>query len=121
MKKGLVISFILTAIGVVLAGGFQISVEPGPDINSALIVKTFGCYTPSDAELTGTAEGIIRGERKTVGLNFKHSKKGIFTVAKQWPDEGVWVITIKAQYRGLISNAIVEVDSRSNAVLGKGK
>jgi hypothetical protein len=121
MKKGLIFSFVLLIAAVVFAGGFQISVEAGKNKEAALIVKTFGCHTPSDAELTGVAEGIVNGNRKSVKLNFKHDKKGVFSVAKQWGDEGVWVVVIKGKYNGMNSNVIVEIDSRSNLKLAKGE
>jgi hypothetical protein len=120
MKKGLIFSFVLLIAAFVFAGGFQISVEAGKSRSAALIVKTFGCHTPSDAELKGVAEGIVNGERKSVKLNFKHDKKGIFSVAKQWSDEGVWVVVIKGKYNGMISNAVVEIDSESNSKLAGG-
>ncbi len=121
MKKGLIIPLVLFIAAIAFAGGFQLSVESGSSRSEALIVKTFGCHVPSDAKLTGTAEGIVNGERKTVNLQFKHDEKGIFTVAKQWADEGVWVITIRGKYNGMNSNAIIEVDSKSNLKLAKGE
>jgi len=121
MKKGLIIPLVFFIAAIVFAGGFQLSVESGSGRSEALIVKTFGCHVPSDAKLIGTAEGIVKGERKTVKLQFKHNQKGVFTIAKQWADEGVWVITIRGKYNGMNSNAIVEVDSKSNLKLAKGE
>jgi hypothetical protein len=121
MKKGLIIPLILLIAAIAFAGGFQLSVESGQSRNEVLIVKTFGCHVPSDAKLSGTAEGIVNGERKTINLQFKHDKKGVFTIAKQWIDEGVWVITIKGKYNGMNSNAIVEIDPKSNLKLAKGE
>ena len=121
MKKGFVIPLVLFITALVFAGGFHISVESGSGRNEALIVKTFGCHTPSDAKLTGIAEGIVNGERKTIKLQFKHDKKGVFTVAKQWNDEGVWVVSIKGYYNEINSVAIIEIDSRSNMKFAKGE
>lgn len=121
MKKGLIIPLVLFIAAIAFAGGFQLSVESGSSRSEALIVKTFGCHVPSDAKLSGTAEGIVNGERKTVNLQFKHDKKGVFTIAKQWADEGVWIVTIRGKYNGMTSNAIVEIDSKSNLKLAKGE
>ena len=121
MKKGLIIPLVLFIIAGAFAGGFQLSVESGSNRNEALIIKTFGCHVPSDAKLSGTADGIVNGERKTVNLQFKHNQKGVFTVAKQWTDEGVWVITVRGKYNGMTSNAIVEIDSKTNLKLAKGE
>lgn len=62
MKKGIVIPLVLFIAVFVFAGGFQLSVESGSNRNEALIIKPFGCHTPSDAKLNGTAEGIVNGE-----------------------------------------------------------
>jgi len=121
MKKVIIIPFVLLIIAKTIAGGFQLSVEAGSNRNEALIVKTFGCHVPDDAKLIGTADGIVNGERKTVELRIKHDGKGIFSVAKQWINEGVWVITIKGTYNGMIANAIVQVDAKSNLRLAKGE
>ena len=121
MKKGIIVPLVLIIAAIAFAGGFQLSVESGSNRNEALIVKTFGCHVPSDAKLIGTAEGIVNGERKTVKLTFKHNQKGVFTIAKQWEDEGVWVIVITGNYNGMTSNAIVEIDSKSNQKFAKGE
>lgn len=121
MKKGIIIPLVFLIAAIAFAGGFQLSVESGSNRNEVLIVKTFGCHTPSDAKLTGIAEGIVNGERKTISLKFKHNQKGVFTVAKQWEDDGVWVILVKGNYNGMDSNAIVEVDSKSNKMFASGK
>ncbi len=120
MKRMLIIAIILSA-QIIFAGGFKISIESGSNRSETLIIKTLGCYTPSDAKLIGTAYGIVNGEKKTIDLNFTHNKKGIFKVAKQWNDEGEWVIIIKGNYNGHISNAIVQLDKKSNLMLSKGK
>jgi hypothetical protein len=120
MKKRMLIAVVLFISAIVIAGGFQISVESGSTREKAIIIKTFGCHTPSDAEITGTAEGIVDGKRRSIKLNFNHDKKGVFTAAKQWSDEGAWIIIIEARYNGMNSNAIVEIDSESNSDFAKG-
>lgn len=69
MKNEAIILFVLLITGIAFSGGFQLSVEPGKNKNEAWVVKTFGCHNPSDATISGTAEGIINGERKSVSLN----------------------------------------------------
>lgn len=107
------------------AGGFHISVKKTNGENTAyaknvmLVVQPFGCHKPTDAQVTGTAEGIINGTRKTIELKFVKTGNGESTLTKQWPDEGVWVIAINASYNDAKSSALVEVGTDYNLVLSK--
>ena len=107
------------------AGGFHISVKKTNGESTAyaknvmLVVQPFGCHKPTDAEITGTAEGIINGTRKTIELKFVKNNNGESTLTKQWPDEGVWVIAINASYNDAKSSALVEVGADYNLVHSK--
>ncbi|QQS36077.1 MAG: hypothetical protein IPM56_17850 [Ignavibacteriales bacterium] len=107
------------------AGGFHISVKKSNGENSAyaknvmLVVQPFGCHQPTDAEVSGTAEGIVNGTRKTIDLKFVRNDKGESTLTKQWPDEGVWVIAINASYNNAKSSALVEIGTDYNLVRAK--
>jgi hypothetical protein len=105
-----------------IAGGFYISVRlnNGDKTSYAkdvlLIVKPFGCHKPNDANIWGTAEGIINGTRKSFELKFQKTGNGEFTIVKQWSDEGVWVLAINAAYNNSERSAIVEVGTNYNLV-----
>lgn len=107
------------------AGGFHISVKKtNGEVtayakNVMLIVQPFGCHKPTDAQISGTAEGIVNGKRKSIELKFVKNNNGISTLTKQWPDEGVWVIAINASYNDAKSSALVEVGTDYNLVLSK--
>src|SRR3954464_3147857 len=56
-----------------------------------LLVHAFHHQIPTQSVVSGTAEGLIRGERKSVALRFDNtSRPGVYALQKQWGDEGVW-------------------------------
>jgi hypothetical protein len=62
-----------------------------------LLVHTFHHGTPIVAPVTGKAEGIVSGERRTVSLKFGGtSRTGVYALNKQWPSQGTWVLFITA-------------------------
>jgi len=100
----------LAAATVSMAGGFQMRVET-PDSKetqgAALIVRTFGCQVPDDAEIVATAEGIVRGERRSIKLGLTHRGAGVYAIRREWPQEGVWVLAINGAYKGMTNSALV--------------
>jgi hypothetical protein len=62
-----------------------------------LVVHAFHHGTPTGFPISGTAEGIVGGERKTVKLAFTTtSRAGVYALAKQWPNEGTWTLLVTA-------------------------
>lgn len=50
---------------------------------------------PTRRDLTGTAEGIVNGQRKSVALRLDPtSQPGVFAVRRQWPTQGSWMLEI---------------------------
>ncbi len=61
--------------------------------------------------VSGTAEGIVNGQRKSIPLSFTPtSRTGAYALRKQWGDAGVWtlVIVVKQQENDF-AQALVEV------------
>lgn len=97
-----------------LAGGFQLAVEAPPQSdpelkNAAMLVRTFGCNQPSDANVTATAEGLVAGKRQSVKLDLLPTSKGVYAINQQWPAEGHWVVAITGLYAGHTSSALVKL------------
>lgn len=66
----------------------------------------------SVADLSGSAEGLVRGVRRSVPLRFDvTSKPDVYAVRRQWPAEGTWVLRIT-----LLRNttALVTLDGAGN-------
>jgi hypothetical protein len=101
----------------VFAGGFQLTVE-APDAaktslkDAALIVRTFGCHQPADANVTVTAEGIVGGRRQSLPVELKADAKGVYSIHQQWPTEGKWVLVLTGAYNGMTSTVFVELGDK---------
>lgn len=98
------------AVATAEAGGQQIAVEVAPG-GQSLLVRTYRCGNPADIRLTGTAEGVVAGQPRTVTLRLaRTSEPGVFSVARQWPAEGTWVLRF-ANEHGPFVNALVELEA----------
>ena len=60
-----------------------------------LLVHAFHHGTPTAFPVSGTAEGLVNGERRTVKLEFTGtSRTGVYALRKQWPTEGRWALVV---------------------------
>jgi hypothetical protein len=60
-----------------------------------LVVHAFHHGTPMAFPVSGTAEGLVNGQRRSITLEFqKASRTGEFALRKQWPDQGTWTLVI---------------------------
>ena len=77
-----------------------------------LVVHAFHHGNPMNFPVSGTAEGIVNGQRRTVALDFERtSRTGVFALRKQWAAEGTWTLVIGvAQGPEDRVSAIVELD-----------
>jgi len=63
---------------------------------AAFAFRTEGCADPAKAQVTATAEGIVKGERKSLALQIVAAPKpGVYAVLQGWPPEGNWVVNLK--------------------------
>jgi hypothetical protein len=99
-----------------LAGPPWISIElPANPYDASrgafLLVHAYHHGTPVIDLISGTAEGIVNGERRTITLEFSSSgRDDVRALKKMWPDEGVWTLVITAtQAPGETATAVVEI------------
>ena len=60
-----------------------------------LVVHAFHHGTAMAVPVAGTAEGMVRGERKSVSLEFRAtSRPGVYALKRQWPTEGTWTLVV---------------------------
>lgn len=65
-------------------------------------------------EVTGTAEGIVDGARRSIPLRFTETpQSSVFALRRQWPAQGRWLLRISFHQ----ATAIVSLDGAGN-VLG---
>lgn len=77
-----------------------------------LLVHAFHHGTPAGLPVTGTAEGLVDGRRRSVRLDFAPTARtGVYALRKQWPSDGAWALVISvAQGRGDVSaTALVQI------------
>ena len=59
---------------------------------AAFVFRTEGCADSAKAQISGTAEGIVKGARSSAPLNVTQtSRPGVYAVYPSWPAEGDWV------------------------------
>ena len=62
-----------------------------------LVVHAFHHGQPMAFPVSGTAEGLVNGQRRSINLEFTQaSRTGEFALRKQWPDQGTWTLVIGA-------------------------
>jgi hypothetical protein len=79
-----------------------------------LLVHAYYHGTPVGYPVSGTAEGLVNGERRTITLRFETtSRTGVYALRKQWPSEGTWTLVISVTQddhdRGGVAQALVEL------------
>ncbi|MCC6317920.1 MAG: hypothetical protein IT361_09540 [Gemmatimonadaceae bacterium] len=77
-----------------------------------LVVHAFHHGTLTAFPVSGTAEGLVNGQRRTLKLDFRTtSRTGAYALTKQWPSEGTWslVITVAQGPEDAVS-AVVDLD-----------
>lgn len=63
-----------------------------------LVVHTFHHQVPTGLPVSGRAEGLVSGVRRTVALSFgTTSRSSDYTLRQQWPQEGSWVLVIESK------------------------
>lgn len=78
--------------------------------SAAFAFRTEGCAEPAKAQIGGTAEGLVKGDRKSVALKIgAMSKPGVYAVFQNWPAEGAWVVNLRGTCAGENAGAIVPV------------
>lgn len=64
---------------------------------AAFVVRTYRHDRPEAGALSGTAEGIVGGERRSIELRFTATgRPGVFKVDQTWPDTGAWILAISS-------------------------
>ncbi|MDB4912027.1 MAG: hypothetical protein JWO39_2850 [Gemmatimonadetes bacterium] len=67
--------------------------------------------TPGLADVSGSAEGLVAGSRRSIALRLDAtSRPGVFAVRRQWPSEGTWVLRVSLAS----TTAIVTLDREGN-------
>lgn len=78
--------------------------------SAAFVFRTEGCADPAKSQISGTAEGLVKGSRRSVALKVvPMSKPGVYAVYQNWPAEGGWVVNLKGACADANAGAIVPI------------
>ena len=110
--------FVLAAAAPVF-GPPWISIETPPNPFDAtsrgafLVVHTYHHGDVVASGVTGSAEGIVSGARRTIPLAFDTTtRRGVYALRKQWPNEGTWMLVINTGGRAQGVTALVDISSQ---------
>jgi len=77
---------------------------------AAFVFRTQGCAEPAKSQISGTAEGLVKGSRRSVALKVvAMTKPGVYAVYQNWPPEGDWVVNLKGTCADASADAIVPI------------
>ena len=77
---------------------------------AAFVFRTEGCEDPAKSQISGTAEGVVKGTRRSVPLHVSAmSKPGVYAVYQTWPAEGDWVVNLKGTCASASAGAIIPI------------
>ena len=103
-------------VGSAVAGGTGNKVK-----NAVLMVRALACDDERSVRVTGVAETMVNGERRTVPLELVPlPTPGVYAVTKQWP-EGAWIVNLSAVCpgRNATASALVPLDAASRFDRGR--
>lgn len=77
-----------------------------------LVVHAFHHGEPTAFPVSGTAEGLVNGQRRSITLEFtRASRSGEYALRKQWPDQGTWTLVLKVLQGEDAVSALVDLAS----------
>lgn len=107
---------VLALMGLALAEGFKFQIgnpvasQEFQTKTAAFVFRTEGCADPAKSEVAGTAEGLVKGERRSVPLKVTAmSRPGVYAVYQTWPSEGAWVVNLKGTCASENAGAVVPI------------
>jgi hypothetical protein len=78
--------------------------------SAAFVFRAEGCAEPMKPDVTATAEGLVKGARRTVVLKIQPgSKPNIFAIFQSWGNEGDWIVNLKGSCASLNAGALVPI------------
>lgn len=114
----------LTLAAAAFAGPPWISIELPANPHHAttrdatMLVRTYHHSSALNAELTGTAEGIVDGRRVSLPLELRRTNQpGVYAVTTPLPKGGMWIIAVTVnESEHSSATALVTVDPRGRIV-----
>jgi hypothetical protein len=104
------VAALLLAEGFTFTIGSPVASQDYQAKGAAFVFRTQGCAEPAKSQISGTAEGLVKGARRSVALKvMAMSKPGVYAVYQNWPAEGAWVANLKGTCADASAGAIVPI------------
>jgi hypothetical protein len=101
IRAAAIVATLFVAAAPLLAGPPWISVEHPSNPHhpatrgATFLVRAYHHSTALTVPVTGTAEGLVRGERLTVPLDIRvTAEPGVYAVHSETPKEGTWILVV---------------------------
>ncbi|MBV9083060.1 MAG: hypothetical protein JOZ62_10315 [Acidobacteriaceae bacterium] len=78
---------------------------------ASFVFRTEGCADAAKLDVSGSAEGLVKGSRQSLPLKLARmsSRPGVFAVYRNWSPEGDWVVSLKGTCAGASAGLVVAV------------
>ena len=90
--------------------------------HAIVVARTTACMSPEKTTVTATAEGIVNGQRRSIPLKVMNlATPGTFAVAREWPENGAWIVQLVAtnpDYKDYATYVVVPI--RNNTFSREG-
>lgn len=74
------------------------------------LIRTYHHTRLVPATLTGSAEGLVNGERRTIPLEFARGmEEGVYYVTTELPQNGAWILVINGMVEQSVASALVQL------------
>jgi hypothetical protein len=104
------IAVLALADGFTFTLGSPVAAEDFRAKGATFVFRIEGCAEPAKSQINGTAEGIVKGARRSVALKVAAlSKPGVYAVYQNWPAEGEWVVNLKGTCGEANAGAVVPI------------
>ena len=119
LLRGLALPVMLSLIGSSAAAtaGQDFALQVGPPVagssqqtkKAMLVVRSGGCADPAKARITATAEGLVKGVRRSLPLTLEPLRTpGVHSLPREWSNGGgVWIVSLVGTCAGKTAGAIV--------------
>ena len=103
-------SLLMMAEGFTFTIGGPVASQEFQMKSAAFVFRTEGCAEPAKAQIGGTAEGLVKGARRSVVLKVASgARPGVYAVYQNWPAEGDWVVNLKGTCANASAGAVVPI------------
>jgi hypothetical protein len=93
--------------------GSPVASPDGRAKTAAFVFRTEGCADSAKAQISGTAEGLVKGARRSMALKVGPlSTPGVYAVYQNWPAEGEWVVNLKGTCVGANAGVLIPIGSK---------